>query len=200
MHISNPRRHRRAVLVIDGASDLGPAIRHRPVIGPIASGPAGAVVRELRPADLQREDRPDPDAPKRTVRGARRRDGLRDMYEADRTRPEERRRITDAHWHAAEAFRSDLAVASGARPPRAAVRVQGAGEAGYGPTERQVDATTRARGAHQAVGLIHAGVLSWVVISGGSLRDYETCKGIRHGRGTDMLVAALDRLADYYSR
>jgi hypothetical protein len=70
----------------------------------------------------------------------------------------------------------------------------------YGPTERQIAALSRARGAMQAVGLALGGVLSWVVISGATISDYAEVKHVRKQRACEMLKACLDRLADFYSR
>jgi hypothetical protein len=44
------------------------------------------------------------------------------------------------------------------------------------------------------------GVLSWVVISRGTISDYAEMKQVRKQRACEMLDACLDRPADYYSR
>jgi hypothetical protein len=69
-----------------------------------------------------------------------------------------------------------------------------------GPTERQIDVLTRVRGALQTVGLALGGVLSWVVISRGTISNYAEVKQVRKQRACEMLDACLDRLADFYSR
>jgi hypothetical protein len=142
--------------------------------------------------DVVREDRPDPEAPKRTIRGGRRMDGLLDMHT--------RKQITDAQWTGAERFRDDLAVSQGARiqADQAGIRVVFSASR-YGPTERQLDAQARVRGAWQATGLALAGVVSWVIVSGASVSDYAQAKAMRKQRACDMLDAALDRLAVFYS-
>lgn len=139
----------------------------------------------LRRGDIEREERADG---QRTVLGGRRKDGLRTMLM--------RGQITGAQWNGADKYRTDLAIASGAsdRTPGGA-----RGNPGYGPTERQLDAQTRVRGATQAVGLIHAGITSWVIVSGGTIAGYAEGKRIGKETASLWLYAALDRLADFYS-
>lgn len=50
----------------------------------------------------------------------------------------------------------------------------------------------------QAIGLVAAGVVHWVVISRGTLTDYATCKGVRRSAAAATLKSALGRLADFY--
>jgi hypothetical protein len=112
-----------------------------------------------------------------------------------------RGQITAAQWHSVEDFRDDLARADGARLEANEAGIRVAVSPGrYGPTERQIDALTRVRGAVQAVGLAPlGGVLSWVVISGGTISDYAEAKGVRKQRACEMLDACLDHLAEFYT-
>ena len=57
----------------------------------------------------------------------------------------------------------------------------------------------RVRRAVQVVGIVAGGVFSWVVISRGTLDDYDRCKGQEKGAGSRVLKAALLRLADHYA-
>jgi hypothetical protein len=58
----------------------------------------------------------------------------------------------------------------------------------------------RVRGALQAVSLALGGLLSCVVISGGTISDCAQVKQMRKQRACEMLDTCLDRLADFYSR
>lgn len=156
--------------------------KNRRLLADVDHGPVLLIHR----SEIERDDRTDPDAPNRTIAGTRRRDGLRQMLS--------RGHLTDAEWTAAERFRDDLAFAAGARGSG------GRGSSGsYGPGKLQIDAQTRVNGALRAVGLVLGGVLSWVVISHGTIDGYATCKRIRLARASEMLHAALDRLAVFYS-
>ncbi|WP_424139380.1 hypothetical protein [Roseomonas chloroacetimidivorans] len=65
--------------------------------------------------------------------------------------------------------------------------------------DHQRQAMRRAQDAWQkAIGLIASGVVSWVVISNGTLDDYASCKGMRRQTAAETLGDALDRLADFY--
>jgi hypothetical protein len=55
----------------------------------------------------------------------------------------------------------------------------------------------RRHGCGAALALV--GVLSWVVISGGTISDYAEVKQVRKQRACEMLNACLDWLADFYS-
>jgi hypothetical protein len=93
---------------------------------------------------LVREDRSNPDAPNRTVRGQAPRRAARDACA---------RHISYAQWHAAEAFRNDLAAAGGARLEANEAGIWVAASIGrYGPTERQIDALGRVRGRCRRLG------------------------------------------------
>lgn len=152
--------------------DRGPAIQHR----------RGQTVQE---------DRPDPEANSRTVTGFRRMDGLRTMYN--------RGTISFSQWEAAERLRADLEFSAGARESQTDSAGIRSNVISYGPTSLQLDAIRRVRDATQAVGLRLAGILSWVVISGGTLEGYASAKSVAHETAKSMMVGALDKLADFYS-
>lgn len=170
----------------------------------------GALNRELaggetaRMAEMERrglarmEFRDDPDdkneraATPQQVRGARRVDPLRDMRD--------RGTVTLAQWRAAEAFRDDLALAAGARlgaPNLTGVR---SADGAAGPAAAQLDAQWRVREAWRAIGLTRSGVVSWCVVSYGTLDGYARAKRVRRQTAGDMLQAALDDLDRFYDR
>ena len=64
---------------------------------------------------------------------------------------------------------------------------------------REARRDARVRRAVQVVGIVAGGVFSWVVISRGTLDDYDRCKGQEKGAGSRVLKAALLRLADHYA-
>ena len=156
--------------------DHGPGIR-------IAKG---EIERELRPDIASKAER------KPDVRGARRRDGLMLMWR--------RGQLSDSQMAAAEAFRDDMAVAAGAR-----MGLPGDGMAvrsrrrDYTPSSRQIDALTRCKAAWAAVGPIHQPIVSWVVVSWGTLGGYAMCRHMRPSRATEQMLKALDLLADFYT-
>ena len=145
----------------------------------------------IRRGEIVREDRADPDAQTRTVAGTRRRDGLRAMWS--------RGQIDGAQWTAAERYRDDLEVASGARPGTDNAGVRSTSRH-YEPTALQIDAQTRVTGATLAVGLILNNVLVWVVVSRGTVADYAGCRGIGERRAGEMLRTALDHLVGFYTK
>jgi len=177
-------RNRRPPAAHPDAIDYGPALT-RDARGNLVSWRGAALV------DV--DTRPDGDHPTREVVGARRRDGLIDLYT--------RGSLDRAQFAAFARFRDDLSRADGARAHDDDSGVRAAfSAASYGPGDAQLDASARVAGAWQAMGLIAAGVVSWVVVSAGSVRDYETCKRQRNGSGAAMLRAAADRLIAYYDR
>lgn len=172
---------------------LAAAVQREPVtyLDPTTRKP---VTREARVEESSWDDPADRNTATKAAwqaRGFRRRDGLRDL--------KARRVITDAHWVAAEQFRDDLDAADGAVVKPEIVSTTMCSTPGYGPAMQQLEAQQRVRDGWQAVGLVLSGVFSWVVVSYGSIRDYETCKSVKHGRGSQLLVTALGRLADHYA-
>lgn len=69
----------------------------------------------------------------------------------------------------------------------------------FEPTTAQVDAITRCKEAWAAVGPVHQPVLSWVVVSWGTLGGYAQCRRMRDGRAKALMLGALERLAVFYS-
>lgn len=180
----------------DPAVDFGPSIRERAIVQPPQRLPSGrpgpprpAVV--LREAQVVREDRADPEAPNRTVRGGRYLDPLRLMHE--------RGTLSKERWHAVERFRDLLALAEGAKvadPDLSGVRV--GGTSGPDPAMSRLDAQARVRGAWAVVGLARSGVVAWCVVSYGTLVAYAEAKRVDRGRATAMLMAALDDLDAHF--
>lgn len=173
------------------ASDYGPDHRLRSM-----HAPDGTI---LRPADIIVETVPDPEAPKTaaTIRRGRVRDPVRAIV------------VAGAPYRlllAAERFRRDIERAKGASPP-SQLRPRIARGNGDSPEPgRALIAQHRVAEAHQAVGLLYAGIMSWCVIpkdsahghTFGTLDGYAECKGMRRQRAADMLRDALSRLADHY--
>ena len=186
--------------------DHGPDLRQTLVKGPVAGwvrNRKGELVRDakgrkkplvitLRRPDVLVEDRPDPKQPNVTIRGARRRDGLRLMWK--------RGQLSDAQMAAAEKYRDDAALASGARlslpGDRVSTRTRGRN---FEPPMAAVDALSRCRGAWKAVGLLSQPVVSWIVIGWGTVGGYAECKHMRDDRAAVLLKRGLDGMADYYT-
>ena len=167
------RRRSPIALPATASLDMGPDIRHER-------------------GELVRDERPDLDAPTKTISAARRKDGLRAMYD--------RGHIAGVQWAAAEKFRDDLAFADGAHPDggenggvRTAFDVHKSG-----PADAQIDAIGRVRGAWLAVGLLLSGVLCAVVVTGDTLDEWAATTGTPRRRAGDMLQAALDNLVAFY--
>lgn len=152
--------------------------------------PNGEVKRIAGAAEIIIADRPDPDRPDRgrtppMIRGARRYDGIQHLF-GDKS-PE---------MQAAERFRDDCAVASGARSGSRAV-VGVAAHSG-GPSDAVMDALGRAGDAWHAMGASVSAVVAWVVLGNGSLASFEKAYQVRHGTGATKLREALDRLIAHY--
>ena len=161
--------------------------------GPAVTRDDRGAIHVLRgAAEIEIVDRPDPDAPQRTVRGARRYDALDDM----------RRRgsISESELVAAERFRTDCAQAAGARGGfDGAGGRTGFNPSSYGPSDAQIDAQTRARKAWQAIGMTASGVMAWVLLGNASLRSYVAGNNVSKGAASKSLRDGLARLADHYA-
>lgn len=134
-------------------------------------------------------DRPDPDAPKRTIRGARRYDPVRSAC------------VPAWMQAAAERFRDDVALADGVRDGER-VHVSSSGSA-HGPAAAQIDAQTRAREAFQAIrdgecGAEAADAVRCMVLAGVPIEGYEAGRRLRRGEGRARLTVGLVRLAAHY--
>lgn len=142
-------------------------------------------------AEVVVEDRPDPDKPDRgrtpiTVRGARRHDAVLAVFGKS------------AELEAAERFRDDCAAASGIRQGVAIVR-SGFDQWHYGPPDQQLDAQSRARAAWQAMGMEHAGLVSFVVLGCVSLARFADVHEIGRRVARIRLSEALSRLVAHYA-
>ena len=148
--------------------------------------------RPTRP-DLVVEQRPDPDRPDRgrtqhTIRGARRYDGVLSLF-GDRS----------AEYRAAERYRDDNAIASGARlGERSLVRSTSPNR--HEPSAAVLDALERVRAASDAMGRTAMPVIIWTVLANQSLASYERTRRTRHGASAATLRLALAALADHYDR
>lgn len=144
-------------------------------------------------ADVVVSTRPDGDHPTLNVVGARRSDGLLDLYA--------RNGLSRAQLDVAIRFRDDCALAAGARIHGDNGGVRSAFDAAaYGPAEAQLDAQKRVRGARDAIGDVAKNVVLWVVERSCSVGRYDTAMGQREGRGAQTLRDALDRLMRFYDR
>jgi hypothetical protein len=193
-------RHRKArVVLADLSVDLGPAIRLRTIVD--------AAGHELRPATAVLSEWLDPsdDNPMRraakTVAGARAANPLANMAARSGL-------VTLAHLAAAERLSSDAELVGGAAPGRGNpwMRLSGATVAGAGvsPSERALAATSRVRAAMAAIGDERSRSLVGHVLgfAGPERRDVASWargNGMSAPIATGMLVAALDRLSDYYA-
>ncbi len=167
------------------AADYGPAF-HR-----LSNG---EIKRVAGAAEVEIADRPDPDRPDRgrtppVVRGARRYDGVQSMF-GDKS-PE---------FKAAERFRDDCAIASGARP-NAGGMLGAAGVASHsgGPSDAVLDALARVGDAWHAMGASLSAVVAWVILGNGSIATYERGYQLRHGAGSVQLRSAVERLMGHYA-
>jgi hypothetical protein len=147
-------------------------------------GPALRVIR----GDVVVMDRADPDAPNRTVRGARRYDPIRAMA----TRGD----LDPAHYVAAERFRSDHEMAEGAREKT------GGGTAAWQRcySDRQLDAVAARAAALQVIGLRCGAVFVALVLECLPLRGAERSLNMRSGAATPIIREALTRLSAHYDK
>lgn len=150
--------------------DLGPDIRHR-------NGTATT------------ETAADPDAPARTIHRARRVWAPDAMLRAGT--------ISREQYEAAARYERDYTIAQGGSAEPLGVFVdRSVGPGGMGVA--RIDAQTRYRKANQAVGLVLSPVLSWCVLSTGTVTGYAQTRNWPVHRAVGYLCAALDRLAEHY--
>ncbi len=143
--------------------------------------------------DIDILDRPDPDRPdtgrtQHTVRGARRHDAVAAVYGA--RSPELR---------AADRFRDDCAIASGAAQEGATGGLHGQWDPGrYGASDAVLDALQRARGAWQAIGLTLTGITGECILGNMKLETWCATYRRHHRTASRMLRDAISRLMEHY--
>ena len=96
---------------------------------------------------------------------------------------------------AAERLRKDCDIAQGLR----SAEPDGARGGGFAtPTDAMLDATRRVRRACAALTPAEVDIVSWAVVQGASLADYERRLRLRHGTAEGRFRFALLALADHY--
>lgn len=159
--------------------DYGPAL-HRDKRGNLV--PWGGA------SSVMIEDRPDPANLKRTVRGARRYDGIPGMVRNGS--------LSKDHQAAADRLRDDFSISQGVRGANeTGVR---AGFAATGASDAQLDAIGRVRDTQRAVGERLWPALTWVVLGNGSLRALAKSRGMGQATAAKWLRDALDRLVEVF--
>ena len=162
-------------------SDYGPGIRLEPI-----HARDGTLLRE---ADVLVADAPDPDAPRRTIRRARRtdhlltllREGTIDRRQADAG---ERLRIAmeRAECSLPAVSRSEVHVAPWDRVPL---------------SEQKLKAQRHVSRALTTLDSTLKSVVLWV-LDGATIRGYAEWKHMRHTTAAELLRRGLSALADYY--
>ncbi len=179
------KRRKRTTGRIEPAVDYGPTIQRH------ADGrtrmSAGAAAVEI-------EDRiyHDPETGREiSVRGARRRDTLRELYNAGR--------VPKYLYDACERFLEDCSIASGGSGPcmEFGVRVP-AGPRSTFP-ERQVLAISRVSTVCNRLGINSGTITWWVVFGNGGVREYEDRWRMRHGTGMPLLLGGLEVIDGFYN-
>ena len=112
---------------------------------------------------------------------------------------------------AADKFRDDMELADGAGSIGSQIRPRITNDRGapgdrYGYTGA-IAAKESVRRAWQAIGLRLSSIVAWCVVPKpegdggpryGTVRGYEECNRLKHGKGGEMLRDALEKLADHY--
>jgi Domain of unknown function (DUF6456) len=160
---------------IENGTDYGPAIRHA----------RGEIIREDRP-DIEDES-----AYKRTIRGARRSDGLRSALSCGS--------IDYPQWLAGERLRNDLEIADGARDRQFGMPARD--HTMCGPGEAQIDAMKRVREVFSAISAGNIGIIRAVVVHYRGLTDImrhvpQRAKATASAKA--KLASGLDEIATYY--
>lgn len=164
-------------------------------------GATATLDRKGRPVlhpSLAMEDRPDPDNPNRTVRGAHRVDHLARILGPNRKDWSAQDRLR--YW-GAELYRDDHAIGEdGANPwmDDAGHRTAQGSHSSYGPPDVRVDALGRLRAATEALPLVSRVVVRDVVLRGMPMRKVLERSGKRHSAVRASLMAGLDALAVHY--
>ena len=164
-------------------------MKHRKPAPQSDIGPTRGDTRIPMRPDVEVIDRPDIAAPLRTVRGAQRVPGYHRLWREGS--------ITDQQRDAADRYNVLAARASGAvwRPDGPAVRQPGQN---YGPTEMQIDATTRLRLARAVLGRHGTRIADLVAIDGASTEAVASALGTSRHVARGSIVAVLERLAEHW--
>lgn len=154
--------------------------------------------RVILPPDLMATDRPDPDAPNRTVRGVQRVDYLARIIGPDRRQWTAQDRL---RFWAAELYRDDHAIGEDGANPNPADSLPTFREGspnGYTPTQLRVDALARLRGATACLPLVSRAVVRDVVLRAVPMGKVVERSGRRHSAVRHALMVGLDALAGHY--
>jgi hypothetical protein len=145
----------------------------------------------LREADVTAADTPDPDAPKVTLRRARRTDPLEVLKRANTINAREREageKLRDAIEREQRSLpgisRSEVHVAPWDRPTI---------------WEQQLKACQDVRRAVAALDNVVATMVLWIVSDGATIRGYAAFAHMRHSTAAERLRRGLGALADHYN-
>ena len=142
----------------------------------------------LREADVTVEDAPDPNAPRTTVRRARRTDSLMVLYRAGT--------IEAHHLDAGEMLRAQMEASSPSMPGMVRSEVHVAPFLRSTVSDRQLRACSKVRSAIVALGATRS-VVEWILLNG-TIGGYARHTQIRHTTAAGLLRDGLDRLARHF--
>lgn len=152
--------------------------------------------RVILPPDLVATERPDPDAPNRTVRGVQRVDYLARIIGPDRRQWDSQDRLR--YW-AAELYRNDTALAGGATPdPKEREPGTDRAPGDYSRFDGQIDAISRQRAATAVLPVVSVVVVRDVVLRAIPMGKVVARSGKRHSAMRHSLMVGLDALAVHY--
>jgi hypothetical protein len=163
--------------------DYGPGIRLEPILG------RRRCEGELRAADVEIEDGPDPDRPNKIVRRARRSDPLVKLLKAGT--------VTGRGVEAIELLRGELEAAQASIPSGGQSDVHVPAHQRIGISDFQINACTAVRRAIEAVKRINRQVVLWIAC-GGTIAAYAAYAHQNHVTAARQLRAGADELADHY--
>lgn len=170
-------------------SDYGPSLKMTK---------KGVNVRWGGASEVEIADVPDIDAPNRTVRRARRIDPLMRILGQGNIDPKRWQDIDRRAYAAAEQYRDDAVMASGASLGRDNMGIR-AGNAGYGPGDTQVAALARMRAVDEIMTSDNSHVLAHLVLGQMGAKEYARVRECRDGTVRPRLLVALCRLMDHYN-